>query len=161
MAKEIERKFRLYHVPSGIMLGTGAYVEQGYLLTENGELRVRRKDLQCFLTVKGDGDLTRDEWEQEIPLWVFDTLWPATEGKRIEKHRYTIYSGDDYKLEIDEYDGALKELVTLECEFPSEEAAYAFYPPVWVGQAVDVTRDKRYKNKALAVNGLPKEDKVL
>ena len=156
MAKEIERKFRLYRVPTGVMLGAGAYVEQGYLLTENGELRVRRKDLQCFITVKGEGTLSRDEWEQEIPLWVFDTLWSATEGRRIEKRRYTVYSGEDYKLEIDEYDGALKGLVTLECEFPSEEAAHAFYPPVWVGTAVDVTANKAYKNKNMAVNGLPK-----
>jgi len=151
---EIERKFRLHCMPKGILLSPGKYIEQGYLITENGELRVRRKGTRCYLTVKGGGDLSRDEWETEIPIWAFQTLWPATEGRRIEKRRYTIYSGEDCKLEIDEYDGALRGLVIMEVEFPSEAAALWFILPVWADVITEVTADERYKNKSLAVSGL-------
>jgi len=38
-------------------------------------------------------------------------------------------------------------------EFDSAAAAAAFSPPAWLGR--DVTDDSRYKNKRLAVDGLP------
>lgn len=47
----------------------------------------------------------------------------------------------------------------MEVEFPSEEEAAGFILPEWTrhegGPALDVTADKCYKNKALAVNGWP------
>lgn len=152
---EIERKFLITHLPpSNLREGRGAEILQGYVITDPGELRLLQKGDRHFITVKGDGTLSRDEWEQEIPQWVFKTLWPQTEGLRIEKTRYSIPYLHGWTLEVDEYHGALAGLLTLEVEFSSEEEAAKSRLPIWT-DGRDVTADKRYKNKALAVNGLP------
>lgn len=154
---EIERKFFFVEMPPVDEISEiGVEIIQGYLFTEDGEVRVRQKGISFFLTVKGEGDLSRNEWESPIPEWVFKTLWPKTEGRRIEKTRYSIYY-QGLTLEVDEYYGRLEGLFTLECEFPIEEAAYEFILPAWAVSAVDVTDDPAYKNKNLAVHGLPKE----
>ena len=153
---EIEKKYRLGWLPLRTMFGQGVEVAQGYLFTDPGELRVRRKGFKFFVTVKGDGDLSRKEWESDIPEWVFETLWAQTEGRRVEKTRYTV-AFEGLTLEVDEYHGELEGLLTPECEFSSEEEAHAFCLPEWAASAVDVTADKAYKNKNLAVKGLPKQ----
>lgn len=100
------------------------------------------------------GTLSRDEWEQPVPDWAFETLWPNTEGRRIEKIRYAMpYSG--LMLEVDEFLGALRELVILECEFSTLEQASSFVLPSWAEPAIEVTDEKAYKNKSLALNGIP------
>ena len=121
MTLEIERKFLLTASPEAALLGVGVAIAQGYL--ENG-LRLRRKGERCFLTLKGEGTIAREEWETEIPRWVLEQLWPATAGRRLEKTRYLVRHGA-WTLEVDEYHGPLCGLWTLECEFPDEAAARA------------------------------------
>jgi adenylate cyclase len=152
--REIERKYRIPALPARNLLGRGEPIRQGYLLTEQGELRVRRKGDKCYLTVKGEGTLSRSEWETEIPAWVFNTLWRKTQGKRVEKIRYSVRH-QNRLFEIDNYRGQLKGLFTVECELPEGQAGTVLLLPEWAVNAVDVTEDGRYKNKALAVYGLP------
>lgn len=154
-AREIERKFRLTALPDPKQIGAGVDIAQGYLSVSPVEMRVRKKGDRCYLTVKGDGDIDRAEWETEIPFWVFDRLWPQTVARQLSKTRYSVPDGDRL-LEIDEYHGALAGLVTLECEFPTVDASSTFIPPPWVGPAEDVSTDARYKNHRLAEWGLPK-----
>lgn len=147
---EIEKKFLLNSRPEILDSATKVVVRQGYLIIEDGELRVRAKGEKFYMTVKGDGSLSRSEWEVEIPQWVFESLWAKTDGKQIKKTRYEIeYQG--LTLEVDEYFGNLVGLYTLECEFESEDAANAFTLPKWAADATDVTTNKAFKNKALAV----------
>jgi adenylate cyclase len=44
-------------------------------------------------------------------------------------------------------------LLLVEVEFSSIDASRQFTPPDWFG--VEVTEDQRYKNKQLAVFGIP------
>jgi CYTH domain-containing protein len=150
---EIEKKFRLRTMP-GISLGPGTHILQGYVFTEGGELRVRKKGDCFFITVKGEGTLSRDEWEAPIPAWVFETIWPKTEGRRVEKIRYSVPHGGS-TLEFDKYVGKLQGLITVEIEFSDLEAASRFSAPQWAAIIADVTADPAYKNKSLAVFGLP------
>lgn len=152
-SREIERKFLLEQIPE-LPTANRSRIDQGYLVTEQAELRIRRIGRECLMTVKGEGDLVRDEWETEIPGWVFDALWPRTEGARVEKERYSVAYGD-HLLEIDLFRGALEGLCLLEVEFGSEDEASRFTPPGWVGRAVDVTDDPAYKNLRLALDGRP------
>lgn len=151
---EIERKLRLLCPPDATLLGNGIPVLQGYVLTDPGELRVRQKGEAYFLTVKGDGTISRDEWESQIPEWVFTQLWPATAGHRVEKTRYSVLFQNQV-LEVDQYLGSLQGLWILECEFPDLVSAGNFVLPEWAKDAVEVTADKAYKNKNLAMHGLP------
>jgi adenylate cyclase len=146
---EIERKWRLRFIP-GELHKHSVLIEQGYVLTGDPELRLRRQDNDFLMTVKGEGDIERLEWNSRIPSWVFDSLWPKVICS-LRKLRMTIgYQNYDLVLEIDTYLDALDGLLILECEFKSIEAAEAFQLPDWASGAMEVTYDPRYKNKNLA-----------
>ena len=149
---EVERKFLVGQPPD--LVGTDSdEIEQGYLaIGSEGEVRVRRKGEKLLLTAKRGAGLSRQEAEVEIDRANFDKLWSLTEGRRLEKRRYVITSGD-LRIELDVYGGELEGLIVAEIEFVSEEEAKAFDPPGWLGE--EVTGDHRYLNETLATKGLP------
>ncbi len=153
---EIERKWLVLERPEAELGDVPAdRIAQGYL-TVGGEgepeVRVRRRNERTLLTVKSAGGLTRVEEEIEIDERTFDSLWPLTEGRRVEKTRHLIAHGGA-TIELDVYESDLDGLLVAEVEFASEEASRAFDPPPWLGE--DVTEDERYKAKNLAVYGAP------
>ncbi len=154
MSMEIERKFLVADMPD--LSGTRkAVVRQGYLTVpdDSTELRLRQKNDAYFLTLKGSGGIARVEREAEISDTQFATFWPETEGRRVEKERYTGTLADGRVFELDVFLGDLAPLRLVEVEFSTEDEARAYIPPDWFG--ADVTEDKRYKNKMMAINGLP------
>ncbi len=152
---EIERKFVLPGPPPGLGEHPHARIEQGYVaIDDNGtELRVRRKADKRILTLKAGSGLVRTEEEWELEPERFDALWPLTDGRRVVKTRYEVPLDGGLTAEVDLYEGALDGLVTAEVEFADEPASAAFDTPDWLG--TEVTGDKRYANRALAVSGLP------
>jgi CYTH domain-containing protein len=151
---EIERKFLVSAMPDHP--GPGIRILQGYLpLTgEDTELRVRRKGDDTVLTVKRGHGLDRGEQEVAISSEVFETLWPLTEGRRIEKTRYELPHGDA-TIELDEFGGELEGLLVAEVEFDSAQASELFEEAEWLGR--EVTEDPDYANLALAEHGRPSE----
>jgi len=151
MAKEIERKWLVREIPS---LGEipREQIIQGYLAisSDGTEVRVRRKGDEFVQTVKSRGGLARDEIEVEISPDQFRALWPATEGRRLEKTRYAL-EWNGYPLELDVYKGSLAGLAVVELEFESADESKRFSPPAWFGD--EVTEDRRYKNSSLALDG--------
>lgn len=154
---EIERKFIVPFTPVGIELDKLKHKDiiQGYLaISEDGsEVRLRKKGDEYFQTVKSGGTKTRTEVEIEINEEQFNSLWPLTKGKRIEKTRYE-YPYVGWTFELDIYKGNLEGLMIAEVEFSNEEVSDEFIPPLWMG--AEVTEDKRYKNQNLAIHGSPK-----
>ena len=149
---EIERKF-LVDNPPGLENFSSKEILQGYLLiTDEKEIRLRKKGDRYFQGVKVGRGLSREEIESEISIFQFEDLWPETEGKRIVKRRYDIYY-DGIKIELDVFSGTHQGLITAEVEFKTEEESRLFEPPHWFGP--EVTHDDRYKNKNLAVLGTP------
>lgn len=151
---EIERKFLVADLPD-LNNAQKSVIRQGYLTgpSDSVELRLRQKDDQLFLTLKSDGGVTRVERESEVSQPQFDVFWPQTEGRRVEKTRWTGALADGLQFELDLFEGALAPLRLVEVEFTSEPAAQDFVPPPWFGP--EVTLDKAYKNKSLALNGAP------
>nr|WP_321456063.1 CYTH domain-containing protein [uncultured Cohaesibacter sp.] len=155
---EIERKFLIEALPELKGLKSSD-VAQGYLTTakDSVEIRLRKKaksgNTAFFMTLKSDGALERMEIEVPVSEEQFDSFWPATVGRRVEKTRYVGALSDELKFELDVFHGDLDGLTLVEVEFPSLEAADHFNAPAWFGK--DVTADRAYKNKALAVNGKP------
>lgn len=151
---EIERKFLVEQLPDGLDEHPSGEIEQGYLaITEDVEVRLRRYGEDTVLTVKSSGDGSRIEEEIEIEGRRFASLWPLTDGRRVEKRRYAIPFGDGLTIELDIYHGRLAGLLTAEVEFDTNEDASAFVPPDWFGR--ELTDDPHYKNKRLATDGLP------
>jgi len=151
---EVERKFLVSNLPPNLMSYEHQQIRQGYLVIgeDGSEARIRDRAGDFTMTVKSKGTLSRGEWEIAIDEEQFNTLWPATNGKRVEKTRFTIPQGE-VDIELDIYEGELMGLVTAEVEFRDEFSAAAFEVPDWL--AMDVTEDKAFKNQNLALNGLP------
>lgn len=151
---EIERKFLVRQKPD-LSAARSEAVRQGYLTLpdDSVELRLRQKGEHYFLTLKSGDGLTREEREVPIDVTQFDRLWPATQGRRIEKVRWTGILPDGRTFELDEFSGAHAPLTMVEVEFTSEAEAHAFTSPDWFGD--DVTAHKGYKNKTMALRGLP------
>ena len=154
MAHEIERKFLVKELPIDLESYPSNEIQQGYIqITDDGtEERVRKKGERFYHTVKSGEGLVREESEREISPEEFHKLWSKTEGKRIIKTRYDIEYGG-LLIELDIFSGSMQGLVVAEVEFSSEEESSKFAPPKWFGD--EITRDERYKNKFLALHGLP------
>lgn len=131
-------------------------IRQGYLLVSDlGAVRIRQMGDDYFETVKSaakENPVERREIETHIPKSVFDDLWPATEGMRVEKTRYRV-PVDGCVVEIDVFEGDNAGHVLAEFEADTLEAVEAFEPPTWFGP--DVTADKAYGNASIAEYGWP------
>ena len=151
---EIERVFKVRQLPKNLEQYPSENIVQGYLAVDvtGAEVRLRKIGEHYFETYKGAGLLQRRELEIELSHDQFHTLWPGTEGRRIEKIRYQINEGGQ-KIELNVFRGHLEGLVLAEVEFPSWEKSAEFEPPDWFAE--EVTEDIRYKNQNLAQKGAP------
>lgn len=147
MAKEIERKFLV----SGDFMPdveSSSRIEQGYVArSEQLTLRVRTRDEQGFLTIKGRTNregTTRDEWEYEIPVEEARQLLTYSPGC-IRKVRHLVPMPDGHTFEVDCFFGANQGLIVAEVELSSADEE--FMRPCWLGQ--EVTGDRRYYNSQL------------
>lgn len=148
---EIERKFL---VTSDKFINDSinkVEIKQGFLNSDkHRNVRVRIKDDQGFLTVKGltsrDG-LERFEWEQEIPKDDALKLLLLCEKPIIDKTRYEIESGL-HIFEVDVFYGENEGLIIAEIELT--EKSEKFESPEWLGK--EVTGNILYYNSNLITN---------
>ena len=146
MGKEIERKFLVDQstLPSDI---NGTEYSQSYIsINESGVVRVRIKEKIAVLTIKSGGlEISRDEFEYEIPLEDAKALQNIFNNDIIYKTRYNIiYKGK--KWEVDQFHKQNKGLWIAEIELESEEES--FDVPEWVLE--EVTGDEKYYNSNLS-----------
>ena len=148
MAKEIERKFLVVNNQYESMATECHHLAQGYIsLRKEGTVRVRVKDSEAFLTVKGvNHGAVRSEWEYPVPLAdAMEMLGEVIQGSVVEKHRYVVPFGE-HVWEVDRFDGAHSGLVVAEVALSSAEEPLTL--PPFVGE--EVTGDPRYYNSSLA-----------
>ncbi|HKP01806.1 MAG TPA: hypothetical protein VJU77_00460 [Chthoniobacterales bacterium] len=147
--REIERKFVLKRFPPGLKKYPHEKIEQGYLAVGRGglQVRLRKKGSVLSLTYKEGTRGEREEREIRLSLEQFNTLWPATAGRRLTKIRYDV-PWKKHTVEIDVYRGRHDGLVVAEVEFGDQRSCAAFEPPDWIGR--DVTGKPKYSNVLLA-----------
>lgn len=151
MNQEQERKWLVDSLPED--LGKGDFIQQAHIVvTENKDVRLRKRqkpngEATRTLTIKKGIGESREEYDTEITLQQYWDLEDAGEGTTIEKPRHEMQIGD-HTAEIDVYQGDLGGLAVVEVENPD-----GFEPPEWFG--AEVTEDERFKNKWLAVKGVP------
>lgn len=150
---EIERKWRLEgKVKAELKVLEECEIFQGYI-NNNPEVRVRMKRYadgrETFkLTLKGDGNISREEVDFDITEDDFDTILAIGKVKRCQLiHKdYVSYEYGQYKFETSTVDaGSVSEFSYAEVEFETEEGANNFVVPSWVG--LEVTYDEKYKMK--------------
>ena len=167
MADEIERVYLLDRLPELPAHAQPWRIEQGYLpdpaedaAPEPGlfyEGRVRRKlspeGKESFVhTIKRGRGLVREETERAIEAAEFAAAWAQTAGRRISKTRYKVREGQ-VTWEIDAFDELPLVMAEVELEHVEQVAAL----PAWLAPRVlrELTEDERYRNFALATDGLP------
>ncbi|MBP5291451.1 MAG: CYTH domain-containing protein [Lachnospiraceae bacterium] len=149
--QEIERKFLPVSLPEGYEEHPHREIIQGYL-SRDPAIRVRSSRGRYRITIKGGGMMSHTEDSFDLGSEeAFLHLLSKCDGRVIRKTRYVLpikgYPG--LKAELDVFEGELEGLVMLEVEFPDEDAAAKFRPPLWYGE--DVTADGRYYNSYLSV----------
>lgn len=148
---EIERKFLV--VSDGFIKDSFSKkrIVQAYLNSDpERSVRIRIKENEAFLTVKGKGNesgMTRMEWETEIAVKDAEKLLAVCEPGSIDKIRYEVRIGS-HIFEVDVFAGENEGLVMAEIELESEDET--FEKPYWLGH--EVTNDERFYNSYLSKN---------
>lgn len=145
---EIERKFL---VRKGDAYKSAAFsssrIKQGYIPAQGATVRIRVRDKQGFLTIKGksyNGGMSRYEFEKEITPVEAENLLKLCQGGLIDKTRYLVKVGS-HVFEVDEFYGENQGLVMAEVELKDENEEYE--KPSFVG--LEVTGDHRFYNSHL------------
>lgn len=148
---EIERKFTVKTLPSGLEGYECLSLEQAYLNT-SPVIRIRRENNSCYLTYKGAGLMAREEYNLPLTEEAYLHLLPKCDGNVITKKRYRIpYLG--YVIELDLFQSPFQGLILAEVEFSSVEEAEAFTSPDWFD--TDVTYNSAYQNSNLSRRTAP------
>lgn len=147
MPVEIERKFLVVGDTWRSLAGPGQRYCQGYLSLGPGPIvRIRRAGRNAFITVKGDGEVARSEFEYEIPVEDADAmLAELCHRPLVEKTRHEVwYAG--LLWHVDEFEGGNDGLVLAEVELASVDQPIGL--PAWTGR--EVTDDPGYRNSELS-----------
>ena len=160
MGLEIERKFLLknsqildFLKEAGVVF-KHLEISQFYTkITQNEEIRFRSEEGKFIKTIKVGKDLIREENEEFCEKVEFKKALKNRIGRVITKDRY-IFRLNNNPCNIDVFKDGLNGLCTFEIEFSDENEAVYFKLPVFLEQfcQADVTCDKRYKNKFLAIH---------
>lgn len=163
---EIERKFLLKHIPENLESYPFHLIEQAYLCTDP-VVRIRRQDDEYYMTYKGSGMMSREEYNLPLTKEAYEHLLPKADGNVISKKRYLISLSSEeinteclsllgdtpLTIELDEFAPPFAPLLLAEIEFPTEEAANTFQMPDLFSE--DVTQDVRYHNSHMSKMHFP------
>ncbi len=142
MGIEIERKFLVRRELLPAELPAPDEIEQGYLsASPTVRVRTRRKaggERQGELTIKGKGQLSRGEWNYDIPAAEADELLELC-ATSLRKTRRELG-----RWELDYF--ADRDLWLAEIELAREDEP--FERPAWLGD--EVTSDSAWSNSRLA-----------
>ena len=146
MGLEIERKFLVKNRNWRTEADQGTVIRQGYLNSDKERtVRVRVYGEQGFLTIKGKSNqLTRQEFEYEVPLEEAQQMLRLCEKPLIEKTRFLL-KHEAHTWEIDVFEGENEGLIVAEVELESESDSVTLLD--WVG--AEVSDDQRYFNSSL------------
>jgi adenylate cyclase len=148
MGCEIERKFLVRQDGWRAAVESESRIVQGYLSADARlTLRVRQRDDQAFLTLKGaTRGLSRAEFEYPIPLEDAQAMFAElVVSALIDKRRYLVRDVGQL-WEVDVFAGENQGLVLAELELSHEDQPFA--RPDWLGD--EVSDDPRYFNAYLA-----------
>lgn len=148
---EIERKFLMDGFPIGLDLICEVDIEQGYVSIDP-EVRIRKAvdrytgREEFRMTIKGDGDLTRNEIETNITSdFYYDTV-DFLDANMIIKD-YKKYKIGPWKLEVACVDpGTDRAFYYGEIEFPTEQDAKDFVVPSYLGREITFNDEYKMKN---------------
>ena len=157
---EIDRKFTLKSLPKNLESYPCRIIEQAYLNTAP-VIRIRKEDDSYYLTYKGSGMMSREEYNLPLNQESYEHLLKKADGNIISKKRYLIplehpqFTSDFIPLstpklviELDVFAPPFAPLIMAEVEFSNEDMANAVLPPAWFDE--DVTLNPEYHNSNMS-----------
>lgn len=150
MGLEIERKYLIKKIPDNLSDCECHTLIQGYLNT-SPVVRVRKEDDLYYMTYKGSGLLSREEYNLPLDEQSFLHLIGKADGNVISKRRYKIpyvFSDKSFTIELDIFDAPFSPLIIAEVEFADENESNSFIAPDWFDK--EVTYDPEYHNSNLS-----------
>lgn len=163
MVLEIERKFVLDGVlaiealqKDGVLAARKSVVQFYTHITPLEEIRFRKSNENFTITKKIGKGMTRQEFEEICDEKTYKKALKNAVVMPIEKTRFE-FKINNLPANIDLYSGVLEGLATLEIEFLKVADAQEFKMPEFLQRHIkaEITEDERYKNKNLALFGLP------
>lgn len=145
---EIERKYLVGTLPANLTEYKSYKIEQAYI-SRKPTIRIRKRDNEYFLTVKGKGKISKIEYELNITKEEYENLLEKIDGKIIKKTRYIIPIHNNLIAELDVFEDYLDGLIFAEVEFDNKKMCDDFIKPDWFGK--DVSLEKGYTNASLSV----------
>lgn len=151
---EIERKFlvknHLEFICNTLTLYSSDIYIQGYILNSvEKTVRVRIiEGKECFITIKGNGTISREEFEYSIPEEDGQKMIDLFCDKVIKKIRSGKIPYKGHTWEVDVFLDDNEGLIVAEIELDSVDEK--FEKPNWLGE--EVTEDVRYLNSNLINN---------
>ena len=145
---EIERKFIPKCLPDNLDSYEHHDIQQAYLNT-SPVIRIRKQDEDYFLTYKGSGMMSREEYN--LPLnqkKLFSSFDKKPMVILLQKHDISFLYFNSLTAELDIFHDIFDGRLLVEVEFNSIEDANSFIPPEWFGE--DVTYDKKYHNSNMS-----------
>ena len=132
---------------------SSSHIVQGYLCSDSKRtIRIRIRDDKGYITIKGKcapGELSRFEWEKEIPASEAAELLKLADPGIIDKERFLVPNTDGKHIwEIDEFHGENEGLRFAEIELSDQDEA--FDKPAWLGD--EVSFDRRFYNSYLTTH---------
>lgn len=136
MGREIERKFLVKRRIDELAAGC-IFIRQAYLSVDPQRIvRIRVSGNRAFLTVKSSshpGELSRHEWEYEIPVDDAMEMMNICLPGKIEKTRYFVPAGK-HTWEVDVFHDKNEGLAIAEIELSADSES--FDKPDWLGEEV-------------------------
>jgi len=128
-------------------------------VTPDLSVRYRRVGKRYYKTVKKGRGGIREEYEKKISGKKYLKNIPKRIGYVIGKKR-CLFHEDGLEYGVDIYKAPFEGLLVLEVEFSDKKAYEDFVLPPRIASVVEreVTEDEVYKNKNLALFGLPSEE---
>ncbi|MCL2773364.1 MAG: hypothetical protein FWD71_08430 [Oscillospiraceae bacterium] len=147
---EIERKFLINNFPNNLTCIKTAIVSQGYV-SIIPEVRIRSYEYdnnskEYVLTIKGDGNLSRNEIEICIDEKTFNEILEIIAKPLIKKDYRKYQLPDGLMLECSQVDkDSATEFMYAEIEFENEKQAKTFIVLDFLGK--EITNCPEYKMK--------------
>lgn len=107
---EIEKKYLVKKVPDNLSEYKCRLIEQAYLSTIRS-CSVRKDNEDYYLTYKGKGLMTREEYNLPLNKEAYEHLLAKADGNIITKHRYEIPDKTGRTIELDIFDGVFMVLL--------------------------------------------------
>lgn len=140
---EIERKFLINKIDFDLSIYDSKVIKQNYVYKDvftaiRKRLIIKNNQSKYIYTIKTNKTgFSVNEIEKEITSEEYDSIQTNNGYTEIEKTRYII-PYNNYKIELDIFDGEYKGIIFAEVEFSNEKEAIEFDKiiPEWFGTEI-------------------------